>query len=722
MSRSESLSYYDNAYTRASEIVVDLRAFVEYVRSPALERAISVLRGLDPEQYREKKKNLPGVTVYGEFLKKAPVIGRKDQHLSHYAGLSHLDLDNLEPNQVLSYPKRLSTDPHVLLAFVSPSGRGLKIFCRHEHGLDRHEDAYYAFKEHIRALLNCPESHFDDSVRSISKLCFASHDPDAYYNPNASPFVIPEKQAPDGLLFDAATYRIQDTDDEHGMLPDMQRTAEQLQYIGGYEQYNTKDGWIRVGLAIKAEHGDAGFPLWRDWSAQASNASSEAEMLKKWAGFDPTRISGATLTYLAKEAGWRPRKDTGDWDEKPRNTGAKPQDTGAGEDSSSGPESEPEPETSTKPNPLLSFDEFLADMSAPEFLVGDTLEADTLVTLIGAPGVGKSFLALDWALSIATGTEWQGKPVQQGNVYYFAGEGKAGMKRRMSVWRDTHGGQSPGSRFRIMTGGWDLTELDSVKKLYALMLEVVQQDGPPALIVVDTLARHFGANNENDTQSMNGFITYMDRLRGKFSETKCSILVVHHVGKDLERGARGSSALHGAVDASYLLEKGDAEKSPITLKCLKMKDAEAPAHCRFELKSVPVRRPDGHQLVKEDGAPVTSAVLVPVDAEDEGVEIPSRRIDYELKAYQAFLELWEKGENNLLESGRDLTDLTVDPADWSALCRSPKYGLSKFNVSDVRLNKRGRFGFFHARVRVENRHMTLVNPQAKKAGEHGPSG
>ena len=41
--------------------------------------------------------------------------------------------------------------------------------------------------------------------------------------------------------------------------------------------------------------------------------------------------------------------------------------------------------------------------------------------IYGPSGEGKTFVALDWALSVATGRSWQGKQTKQGPVVYIAG-------------------------------------------------------------------------------------------------------------------------------------------------------------------------------------------------------------------------------------------------------------------------------------------------------------
>jgi RecA-family ATPase len=46
--------------------------------------------------------------------------------------------------------------------------------------------------------------------------------------------------------------------------------------------------------------------------------------------------------------------------------------------------------------------------------------------------IGKSFMAISMAASVATGTMFAQKAVQQGKVFYLAGEGLNGITRRFS--------------------------------------------------------------------------------------------------------------------------------------------------------------------------------------------------------------------------------------------------------------------------------------------------
>ena len=75
----------------------------------------------------------------------------------------------------------------------------------------------------------------------------------------------------------------------------------------------------------------------------------------------------------------------------------------------------------------------------------------------------------------------------------------------------------------------------------------------PSLIVLDTLNRNFGGGQENSDQDMTQFVGGCDDLRRRFPGS--SVLVVHHSGKVLSRGDRGSTVMRGAVDTRMQLKR-----------------------------------------------------------------------------------------------------------------------------------------------------------------------
>ena len=83
----------------------------------------------------------------------------------------------------------------------------------------------------------------------------------------------------------------------------------------------------------------------------------------------------------------------------------------------------------TRPK-ILTVDQVL-EMPIPDPLVHGILSKGDLAMVYGAPGSGKSFLVLDLALSVATGSTWAGHATTKGTVVYCTLEGLAGFRRRI---------------------------------------------------------------------------------------------------------------------------------------------------------------------------------------------------------------------------------------------------------------------------------------------------
>lgn len=81
----------------------------------------------------------------------------------------------------------------------------------------------------------------------------------------------------------------------------------------------------------------------------------------------------------------------------------------------------------------------LESIPPPQPLIEGILFRGTLAALFGPPGVGKSFLAMSWALSIAAGTDWLGRKVHGGPILYVAAEGTSGLALRRRAWMKHEG-------------------------------------------------------------------------------------------------------------------------------------------------------------------------------------------------------------------------------------------------------------------------------------------
>lgn len=239
---------------------------------------------------------------------------------------------------------------------------------------------------------------------------------------------------------------------------------------------------------------------------------------------------------------------------------------------------------------FLSLED-LAALPDPKWLIETLLTEHSFNLLFGAPGSGKSFIALSFAACIAYGIPWLGKKVEQGPVVYAAAEGLLGFKQRFPAFQ-THYGLEGNPPLFFADGSFDLTNETQVIRLAYLIATV-----KPKLVVIDTLARVFGGGDENSAQHMNLFVKGVDTIR---KQSNAAVLVVHHTPKNNPTQERGSGALRGAADAVIAcIEEGEfADGKVIKLTCEKMKDAEPFEDIPILLKTVEL--PDGRSsLVPE---------------------------------------------------------------------------------------------------------------------------
>lgn len=238
---------------------------------------------------------------------------------------------------------------------------------------------------------------------------------------------------------------------------------------------------------------------------------------------------------------------------------------------------------------------------APDWLIRNWIVRDSLTTMFGDPGGGKSLLALDWACCVATGRHWNGCRVKPGVVLYIAGEGFAGIARRLVAWQLENQSLPPGRLF-ISERPVLLNEAGAA----VVLEEVAALSEPPALVEVDTLARSLDGN-ENDAGDMGTFIRALDTIR---VNTGCATVVLHHCGAADKNRARGHTSLKGAVDMEISVEStlhtGQEAPSGV-VRCTKAKDSEPAAPLAFEIHGVTL--PKEWWDAEEPDKPVTGATL-----------------------------------------------------------------------------------------------------------------
>lgn len=205
----------------------------------------------------------------------------------------------------------------------------------------------------------------------------------------------------------------------------------------------------------------------------------------------------------------------------------------------------------------------LAHLPKASWLVPGEIPERALVMLYGQSGHGKSFLALDYALSVA----------QTESVVYGAYEGESGYAARVAAWSEHH--KKPLGKFYICLGAVSLIQSGEQQAFISALRDI-----QPKLVVVDTLAMAMIGADENSARDMGAFVNACREIRNGLN---CTVMLVHHANK-AGVAERGSSAIRGACDVIMRL---NAEDDLIVLECSKMKDA-APFEARY-FKLMPVK-------------------------------------------------------------------------------------------------------------------------------------
>lgn len=237
----------------------------------------------------------------------------------------------------------------------------------------------------------------------------------------------------------------------------------------------------------------------------------------------------------------------------------------------------------------------LDNLPGPEPLLGTLLFRKSLVILAGAPGSFKSFVALDWAASVATGKPWQGHRAQRGTVVYLAGEGDTGLPKRIRAWEKAHndGRKAP---MKVFPRPAVLHNPDD-PETEAMVDSIVRRR--PDLVVVDTLARYTPGMNENSAEDMGRFVAVVSRIK---DETGACVVVIHHTTKD-DGTERGSFALRGASDGLYMMKSPNKSRRKVEFYTERAKEeASGGDALKLELEVVDLGADD-------DGRRITSLVI-----------------------------------------------------------------------------------------------------------------
>ena len=227
--------------------------------------------------------------------------------------------------------------------------------------------------------------------------------------------------------------------------------------------------------------------------------------------------------------------------------------------------------------------------------INNVIPDDAGITIIfGKPKTFKSFLALDMALSIASGVPFHGKETEQGTVMYIAGEGQQGVLKRIEAWRQERNIDKI-TNFYLMVKPVLISEPAACRDLIDLINAAPAGD-KPSVVFIDTLARNM--KGDENGSGMADFIAGCDEIR---AETGAQVVVIHHTPKNSDT-PRGWSGLPGAIDFSYLVEKHSKRPLTAIMSAVDAKDHEDTNQLFFDM----IVRDTG--AVDKSGLAITSLV------------------------------------------------------------------------------------------------------------------
>lgn len=477
---------------------------------------------------------------------------------------------------------------------------------------------------------------------------------------------------------------------------DRERAEEVLSRLDTEMRYHD---WVKVGMALHHEFGAdyEGFQLWDEWSSLSSLYKGEDDLEFHWRSFKVDR-DGARATLDTLESDLRrkpispdeflalmdaPEIVAGGADEAADSEPmAEPEPVAVSEGGADpadgfddlGPE-EDAPETPAAPPAkkttgftFQTIDEFL-NRAPPSWIIKGILPRASLGVIYGDSGTGKTFFALDQAMSVALGKDWRGAKTKQGSVAYIVAEGATGFQDRVLAYCRAHDVDRGSLPIRVLAAAPDMmdTKKESTHGVIALG-KALKELGPLSIIYVDTYARVMTAGNENEAKDTNLVVAncqLLHRLTGAI------VVLIHHSGKDGSRGARGSGALRAAADVEYFVSKATARH---TVKITKMKDGEDGKEYCFRLNGVVVG-------MDEDGDDRSSCVVEHMDdvpsaaqqVEEAGVK-PTSEVQMRLLAQMGTYLSGEVTEENFILDVREITPLGpngVENPSWKALITRP---------------------------------------------------
>jgi len=256
--------------------------------------------------------------------------------------------------------------------------------------------------------------------------------------------------------------------------------------------------------------------------------------------------------------------------------------------------------------------------------------------IYGESHSGKTFFAISLGVAVASSTPFFNKNTDGGKVIYLATEAPRTVRDRLQAIKRYHNVDL--SNFYVVPMPLNFYSHDS--DVYDVINLCKEVSGNVKLIIGDTLARMSAGANENSGDDMGPIMEKFDLVS---KETGAAVVLIHHSGKNTERGARGWSGVRAHLDAEIEISAYDEEGSK-TAKVTKQRELGTTGEeISFKLKVVDMG-------IGKFGSMKTSCI-VEQDTTPRAVEKP-KKIDV---AYRLFENAWYASDMDVVDGCPYLT-------------------------------------------------------------------
>lgn len=281
----------------------------------------------------------------------------------------------------------------------------------------------------------------------------------------------------------------------------------------------------------------------------------------------------------------------------------------------------------------------LSNLPDVPFYVKDWLPKRGKSMLYAPPKSGKSYVCLQLSRCIGCGVDFIGIPTKQGSVLYIQYElGEEILQGRLKQTSKDYENVFVGTTFSMK-----LDTASGQKQLWRAM-EAVE----PNVLILDPWYKAI-LGDENESTDVRKITDFLDSVIEGFN---CSILIIHHAGKDLAKRGRGSSVLEDWVDSYIQMQRISpaGQKLKVKIKPIFLRHAQLPPEpIELELGddfefcvvgSAPTIKQQVAELIKNASNEIMPASLF------------AQKIGTNTSVYSALKELVEEGKINKVGRGK----------------------------------------------------------------------